>query len=102
MAEQFVGLEMIKGRSCYQKQNLYYWHREATNSNAEVDYLIAINREIYPVEVKAGTKGSMQSLYLFLQTKNRKTGIRISNENFSTFDNILVYPVYAVENIINL
>ena len=102
VAEQFVGLEMIKEKSCYQKQSLYYWHREATNSNAEVDYLIAINREIYPVEVKAGTKGSMQSLYLFLQTKNRKTGIRISNENFSTFDNILVYPVYAVENIINL
>ncbi|OQX77090.1 MAG: hypothetical protein B6D61_07745 [Bacteroidetes bacterium 4484_249] len=101
VAEQFVGLEMIKEKSCYQKQNLYYWHREATNSNAEVDYLIAKNREIYPVEVKAGTKGSMQSLYLFLQTKNRETGIRISNENFSTFDKILVYPVYAVENVVN-
>ena len=101
VAEQFVGLEMIKEKSCYQKQNLYYWHREATNSNAEVDYLFAKNQEIYPVEVKAGTKGSMQSLYLFLQTKNRETGIRISNENFSTFDKILVYPVYAVENVVN-
>ncbi|MCD4731053.1 MAG: AAA family ATPase [Bacteroidales bacterium] len=102
VAEQFVGLEMMKEKSCYQKQNLYYWHREATNSNAEVDYLFAKNQEIYPVEVKAGTKGSMQSLYLFLQTKNRKIGIRISNENFSTFENIFVYPIYAVENIVNL
>ncbi len=102
VAEQFVGLEMIKERSCYQKQNLYYWHREAKSSNAEVDYLFAKNQVIYPVEVKAGTKGSMQSLYIFLQTKNRKTGIRVSNEIFSRFENILVYPIYAVENIINI
>jgi predicted AAA+ superfamily ATPase len=102
VAEQFVGLEMIKERSCYQKQKLYYWHREAKSSNAEVDYLFAKNQVIYPVEVKAGTKGSMQSLYMFLQTKNRKTGIRVSNENFSRFENILVYPIYAVENIINI
>ena len=100
VAEQFVGLELIKEKSCYQKQNLYYWHREARNSNAEVDYLFSKNDEIYPIEVKAGTKGSMQSMYLFLQKKNRKLGIRISNENFSQINNINIYPLYAVENII--
>jgi len=102
VAEQFVGLEMIKEKSCYQKQDLYYWHREARNSNAEVDYIFAKNGEIYPVEVKAGTKGSMQSMYLFLQTKNRDKGIRVSNENFSSMKSVYVYPIYAVGNIVDL
>ena len=99
LSEQFVGLELIKSESCYQNPSLYYWHREARNSNAEVDYVIPISQEIVPVEVKAGTKGSMQSLFLFLQEKNLQKGIRISNENFSVYDTIEVYPLYAVENI---
>jgi len=100
IAEQFVGLELLKATSCYTKRDLYYWHREAKNSNAEVDYLISGNNEIIPIEVKAGTKGSMQSMSLFLQEKKRKKGIRISTENFSHFNSIDVYPLYATSNII--
>ncbi|HEY5124554.1 MAG TPA: AAA family ATPase [Ignavibacteria bacterium] len=100
LAEQFVGLELIKSESCYRNPSLYYWHREAKSSNAEVDYVISISQEIVPVEVKAGTKGAMQSMFLFLREKNLQKGIRISNENFSVYENIEVYPLYAVENII--
>lgn len=99
VAEQFVGLELIKSESAYQNPSLYYWHREAKNSNAEVDYIISVSQEIIPVEVKAGTKGSMQSLFLFLDEKKLNRGIRISNENFSVYDAIEVYPLYAIENI---
>lgn len=99
LAEQFVGLELIKSESCYQSPSLYYWHREAKNSNAEVDYVISISQNIVPIEVKAGTKGSMQSLFLFLQEKKISKGIRISNENFSIYRPIEVYPIYAVENV---
>ena len=102
LAEQFVGLELLKSGSCYQNPSLYYWHREAKNSNAEVDYVITVSQEIIPVEVKSGTKGSMQSLFLFLEEKNCGRGIRISNENFSAFDSIEIFPMYAVENIGNL
>jgi len=101
IAELNVGLELIKSASCYQHQSLYYWHREAKSSNAEVDYLIQQNTGILPIEVKAGTKGSMQSLYLFMETKKTVKGIRVSQENFSTYQNIDVYPLYAVENIVN-
>lgn len=99
LSEQFVGLELIKSESCYQNPSLYYWHREAKSSNAEVDYIISISQEIVPIEVKSGTKGSMQSLYLFLQEKKLNRGIRISNENFSVYDKIEVYPLYAIENL---
>jgi len=99
LAEQFAGLELIKSESCYQHPILYYWHREAKSSNAEVDYIISILQKIVPLEIKAGTKGAMQSLFLFLMEKKLKKGIRISNENFSVYENIEIYPLYAVENI---
>lgn len=100
MAEQYVGLELIKSSSCYQPPELYYWHREAKSSNAEVDYVIPFSQSVLPVEVKSGTKGSMQSLFLFLKEKNLNRGLRISNENFSTFGIIEVYPLYAVGKIL--
>ncbi len=99
ISEQFVGLEILKNTSCYDNPSMFYWHREAKNSNAEVDYVIPGTEGIIPVEVKANTKGSMQSLYLFLEEKKLEKGIRISNENFSSYDRIDVYPLYAVGNI---
>jgi predicted AAA+ superfamily ATPase len=96
IAELFVGLELQKAESCYHNQHLHYWHREALNSNAEVDYLIQINGKIIPIEVKSGTKGSMQSLYLFLKEKNSPFGIRFSMENFSTYGKVVSYPLYNV------
>ena len=99
IAELFVGLELLKSGSCYEHNDLYYWHREALNSNAEVDYLIQKGRNLIPVEVKSGTKGSMQSLFLFLKEKNQPFGIRFSLENFSSYGQIKSYPLYAVSNI---
>ncbi len=100
IAEQYAGLELLKSASCYElQQRLYYWQREKLNSNAEVDYLIQEEEKIIPIEVKAGTKGSMQSLHLFLGEKNVEKGIRTSLENFGRYGNIDVYPLYALRNI---
>jgi predicted AAA+ superfamily ATPase len=100
LAELNVGLELVKSASCYQRQQLYYWHRESKSSNAEVDYLIQVGARIVPIEVKAGTKGSMQSLKIFMDLKNTEKGIRISQENFSVYQNIEVFPLYAVANLL--
>jgi hypothetical protein len=99
IAELFVGLELLKAESCYQKAELFYWQREARNSQAEVDYVCQFNNAIVPVEVKAGTKGSMQSLYLFLKEKKLTQGFRVSLENFSSMDVISILPVYAINNL---
>lgn len=101
IAEQLVGLELIKSASCYQPQQLFFWQREALNSNAEIDYLVQKQMEIIPIEVKSGTKGSMQSMYLFMNEKNRTYGVRFSLENFSAYDKVNVYPLYAVSNFLN-
>lgn len=100
IAELFVGLEIIKSLSNYQQQELYYWQRETASSNAEVDYLIQKNQDIIPIEVKSSKKGSMRSIYSFLNEKKRNTGVRFSLENYSSYEKILVYPLYAVTNFI--
>jgi len=99
IAEQFAGLEILKNTSPYMPENLYFWTREKEKSQAEVDYVIQLGDKIVPVEVKSGKSGKMQSMHLFLNEKQAKYGIRTSLENFSEYDKIRVYPLYAIGNI---
>lgn len=99
MAEIFTGLEIIKNSSFANRPHLYYWHKEKRGSNAEVDYIVQLGKEIVPIEVKSGMQGKMQSMHIFLKEHKLKRGIRISLENFSSFGNINVYPLYAIGNI---
>ncbi len=94
IAETFVGNEIIKNSNPFTQERLYYWHREVPSSNAEVDYLIEKDGQILPLEVKSSQKGSMQSLLLFMKEKNTK-GIRVSMENFNSFQDITIIPLYA-------
>ncbi|MCB0333574.1 MAG: ATP-binding protein [Bdellovibrionales bacterium] len=102
LAEILCGTELVAHSPATQKPHLYYWRREARGSNAEIDYLISQGREILPIEVKSGTKGKMQSLYLFLSQKQYPRGIRTSLENFTSYrspnnsSEILVIPLYAI------
>ena len=64
LAEQFVAQELL----ALQDAPIYYWSRDAKNSNAEVDFLVVCNGNIYPVEVKSGAGGGLKSLHLMLKT----------------------------------
>lgn len=99
VAEQFAGTEMLKYHEPHFRQQLYYWHREKRGSTAEVDYLIQKSEKIIPVEVKSGKQGKMQSMWKFLEEKHADYGIRISLENFDTYENIQVFPLYAISNM---
>lgn len=101
LAEQFVGMEIIKNSSTNVKHRLFYWQRDKRGSNAEVDYLLQIDAQTIPIEVKSGTQGKMQSLRLFMKEKKIPSGVRISLENFDHYQNIIVYPLYAVKNLLN-
>lgn len=79
-------------------------------ANAEIDYIEAIEGKILPVEVKASTRGSMQSLWLFMRKKNLHHAIRTSLENFGRFEyidkdaddavrQVDVIPLYALGNL---
>lgn len=99
LAETFVGTELVKNRPSYLNDNLYCWHREKKDSNAEVDYVISHCGKVYPIEMKAGVRGSMQSMRIFMQAKQLEKGIRTSLENFGAYEDILVYPLYAIGNV---
>ncbi len=99
IAELFVALELIEAQSPYSRPTLFYWHREARSSNAEVDFVIQRGIDIIPVEVKSGTRGSMQSMHLFLKNHDSETGIRLSHENCAEYGKVKCRPFYLAGNI---
>jgi hypothetical protein len=99
LAETYCGLELLSSSEPDSQPSLYYWQREAKNSNAEVDYIFSLNSKIYPIEVKASRKGAMQSMRLFLEEKQQTLGVRVSTENFSQLKDCVIIPLYAVPEI---
>ena len=102
ITEQFVAQEMVAYSSFHKKYDLYYWHREAKNSNAEIDFISLKKGEIVPIEVKSAAKGSMKSLHLFLESHPLSTfGLKISLGPFSKHSNLIEIPLYALESWFN-
>ena len=77
LAEQFVGQELRASGLPFEDGPLYYWHREARNANAEVDYLVAAGGRVMPVEVKAAAGGALRSVFQFARDKGRGQAIRL-------------------------
>lgn len=96
LAEQFVGQEFASSNI----NQLYYWARDAKNSNAEIDFLIHKSGDFIPVEVKDGPSGKLRSLHSFRNNykpdysvvfHSGKTG-RLKDEN------IIFLPLYAANS----
>ena len=99
IAEQLVGQEMLAYASCRERHHLYYWHREAKSSNAEVDYVLERGRDIVPVEVKSGQRGRARSLQLFISEKRTQRAVCLSRERPSERNGISYLPLYAIESL---
>ena len=78
LAEQFIGQHLLYCQPKYMIPEVYYWNREKSQSNAEIDYLIQFNNKILPVEVKSGKTGTLKSLHLFMEQKTLKEAVRFS------------------------
>ena len=107
MAELIAGLELIRYKTPNMKHELYYWTRQEKNSTAEVDYVVGESENVLPVEIKAGTKGGMKSLWMFMRAKKLHLAVRGSLENFGCFDyidkeaedakrKVIICPLYAL------
>ena len=97
VAEQYVAQELLSCADPYSDKKLHFWAREARGSNAEVDFLIEIGGMPIPVEVKAGARGSMKSMRLFLKEyPETPLGVRYSMHELSYFDQILSIPLYMI------
>ena len=93
LTEQFV-LSELAGKNFM--RNIYYWTSEAT---AEVDFVFADNRNIYPVEVKAGENLRARSLKVYRERYNPKIAIRTSLSNLRLDDGLLNVPLFALFNL---
>lgn len=107
VAEMIAGLEMMRYKTPDIRQELYYWIREAKNSQAEIDYVGTLHLKVLPIEVKAGSRGGMKSLWIFMREKKLDRAVRCSMENFGEFEYIdndaedavrhmTVCPIYAI------
>ena len=87
LTENYVACEL------YTKfRELYYY----TFSKYEIDFLIKIDGDIIPIEVKSGRRTNSKSLNEYIKKYNPKYSIRISTKNFGFENNIKSIPLYAV------
>jgi predicted AAA+ superfamily ATPase len=78
IAEQIVGQLLRTTDPDYIEPQLYYWVREQKDTAAKLDYVIQHQNKVVPIEVKAGSTGSLKSLHLFMKLKNLTTAIRVN------------------------
>ena len=86
--ENFVANEIMANGG----KNLFYW---TSRSDAEVDFVLQLQNEIYPIEVKSGTNRNLKSLRNYAEKYNPKFTYRISPRNFVQSDNFINIPLYA-------
>ncbi len=109
-SEMFAGLELVKYADCYQRAEMHYWQRMERGSSAEVDYLRPNEGKVLPIEVKASTSGSMQSLWLFMRLRGLHEAVRTSLENFGQFEyydpsdefaerKVNIFPLYGLSSL---
>lgn len=109
LAELSVGWELVKASNSRHGYELYYWENLDKGTTSEVDYIVAREMQVLPVEVKSGTSGKMKSLRLFMNRKHIGKAIRTSLENFGvlTYDDgdfsriISIVPIYAIGLIVD-
>lgn len=88
-----VFVENYIAENLYSKyKELYYW---TLGNQYEVDFLINIEGDIIPVEVKASDNTSSKSLNYYIKKFNPKYAIRISSKNFGMSNGIKSIPLYA-------
>ncbi len=92
--ENFVASEFIAGGA----KHLFYW---TSNSDAEVDFIIEKDNEIYPVEVKSGLNRNIKSLRSYAEKYKPKLLYRLSPRNFAQSDDFINIPLYASSFIWN-
>ncbi len=109
LVEAFVGQELAVYAEPHFKNNLYYWHKDSS-PQAEIDYLVTINYQVVPIEVKSGKGSGLTSLHYFLKRhKESPYGIKFSTQDYSVLTVpsdlnreeyiIYSYPLYAIAKV---
>ncbi|MEM7179789.1 MAG: AAA family ATPase, partial [Spirochaetota bacterium] len=77
IAEHVVGQELQTNL----QQDLLFWTREEKHSNAELDFVMNIEGNLLPIEVKSGKVGRLRSLHQFMDHSTIAQAIRLYDGN---------------------
>ena len=94
LAEQFVAQELAAALG---RDEPHWWKREKRNSNAEVDFIVAIDGRIQPIEVKNGPSGRLRSLHqLLIENPSVADGVVLSPARFGEMreQRLRFVPIY--------
>jgi uncharacterized protein len=83
VGEQIVGQTLL-AINTRRYANLHYWYREQKGATSEVDYLMAINDRLVPVEVKSGKTGTLRSLHNFMDESSSDFALRVYSGDMRT------------------
>lgn len=78
---------------------IWYWK---SGHQAEVDFVILLDEEILPVEVKTARNVKSHSLALYRQRYSPRIAIRVSLLNLKRDDELINVPLYMVDNLSSL
>lgn len=87
MTENYVNTQLVTNG-----HKTYYW---MTDRGAEVDFIIQLEGDIIPIEVKSADNTKAKSLNVYIQTNNPKYAIKLSSKNFGYENGKKTIPLYA-------
>jgi predicted AAA+ superfamily ATPase len=93
IAEQYV-LQQFK---TINDLPIFYWSNETSRS--EIDFIIEIDSNIIPVEVKSSTNLKAKSLKNYIEKYKPKVAVRTSTADYKKTANLYDIPLYLIENI---
>lgn len=110
LAEQFVSQMLRYKESQVKNPKLFYWVREKSGSEAEVDFVAQVGLKIIPIEVKSGKSGTLKSLRVMASEKKLLTAVRFNSalplESEITADGwtfkLISLPIYLAERFQSL
>lgn len=91
ITEQFVAQQLKM------KHEIYYW--SASNATAEIDFLIQLQNQIIPIEVKAEENLKSKSLKVFFERFSPLQATRVSMSRFRQQDWLVNIPLYGINGL---
>ena len=87
MTENYVNSQLV-----INGHKAYYW---MTDRGAEVDFVVQLDGDIIPIEVKSAENTKAKSLNVYIQKNNPKYEIKLSGKNFGFESGKKTGPLYA-------
>jgi len=95
LSEQYV-LQELKAAG---QKDVFYWSKE---TSAELDFLMQLENNIVPIEVKAETNLKAKSLKVYREEYSPAVAVRFSMSDYKKTDSIYDIPLYMAQYAFNI